>query len=161
MDRSGNVFSRAEVDCVPVHHLSSADSVCTATLVFGVGSRDETLPSQGVLHALEHVVMAAAKDTAAGINASVGPSETEFVVSGSPPRVADFLAKICGGLAGPPVARLRAEAPVIAAELDEVGGPDLALLVARYGARDLGMPALDGPGPDGLTEGQLRDAATA
>ena len=105
--------------------------------------------------------MDAAKDTEAEINASVGPSDTEFVVSGTPPRVAHFLAQVCRGLADPPTSRLQAEAPIIAAELDEQGGPDLALLAARYGIRDLGLPAVDGPGPDGLTEGQLREAAAA
>lgn len=149
----------SEVDGVAVHHLGSADPVCTATLVFGVGSRDETLPTQGVLHALEHIVMDAAKDTAAEINASVGPSETEFMASGTPPRVGEFLARICHGLAEPPTARLGAEAPIIAAELDQVGGPELALHAARYGIRDLGLAAMDGPGPDGLTGDQLRAAA--
>lgn len=160
MDWSGSDnFTVTEIDGVSVHHLGSSDPVCSAMLIFGVGSRDESLPSQGVLHALEHVVMDAAKDTAAEINASVGPSETEFVVSGTPPRVAQFLAQVCRGLADPPTARLRSEAPIIAAEMDEQGGPDLALLAARYGIRDLGLPAMDGPGPDGLTEAQLRDAA--
>jgi hypothetical protein len=155
----GNDIVTTEVDGVPVHHLGSTDEVCTATLIFGVGSRDESLPTSGVLHALEHVVMDAAKDTAAEIDASVGPSETEFVVSGTPPRVADFLARVCRGLADPPTARLQAEAPIIAAELDGSGGPDLPLLAARYGFRDLGTTAMDGPGPDGLTEQQLLDVA--
>lgn len=103
--------------------------------------------------------MDAAKSTAAEVNASVGPSGTEFVATGTPTRVADFLAQVCQGLADPPTDRMRAEAPIIAAELDQGGGPDLALLAARYGARDLGLPALDGPGPDGLTGDQVRAAA--
>ena len=162
MNRVGSdAFVVSEIDGIPIHHLGSADAVCTATLIVGVGSRDEDLPSQGALHALEHIVMDAAKDTPAEIDASVGASETEFLATGTPTRVGEFLTTICRGLAEPPTARLRAEAPIIAAELDQRGGPDLALLAARYGIRDLGLPAVDGPGPDGLTEDQLREVAAS
>ena len=162
MDGSSRVsFITTEVDGVPLHHLQSGEPVCTATLIFGVGSRDESLPTQGVIHVLEHVVMDAAKSTTAEINASVGPSETEFTVSGLPPRVTEFLDLVCRGLADPPTAGLRAEAPIIAAETDGGGGPDHTLLAARYGFRDLGIPAMDAPGPDGLTEEQLRKVAAS
>lgn len=147
------------VDGVRVAQVPSADEVCSAQLVFGVGMRDEPLHEQGVLHALEHVVMNQLRLTPLEINASVGPSHTEFTVSGDPLLVGDYLARLCRGLTAPSVDQLSTEAPVIAAELDQDEGAHQALLACRYGLRDLGSHAVPGPGPDGLRADQLLAAA--
>ena len=147
------------VDGVRVQQVPSDDDVCSAQLVFGVGMRDEPLHEQGVLHALEHVVMSRLRLTALEINAHVGHSHTEFTVAGDPVLVGDYLARLCQGLCAPAVEQLATEAPVIAAELDQEEGAHQPLLARRYGFRDLGSHAVPGPGPDGLHADQLLAAA--
>jgi hypothetical protein len=50
----GPVHRELNVDGVPVLHFPSDNEVTAATLIFGVGQRDETLATYGALHALEH-----------------------------------------------------------------------------------------------------------
>lgn len=147
------------VDGVEVRHVPSEDEVCSAELVFGVGARDEDLHEQGVLHALEHVVMSRLRLTSLDINAHVDHSSTGFTVAGDPVLVGPYLTRLCQVLSSPPVEQLTAEAPVIAAEMDEDEGAHQPLLARRYGFRDLGSHAVPGPGPDGLRPDQLAAAA--
>jgi hypothetical protein len=123
-----------------------------ATLTFGVGARDETLRTVGVTHMIEHLVMGLARRTPIEINADVDLETTNFEASGSPKRVAEFLATICSGLARPPVERMPVEAGVLAAEDGWSTHPLAAFLLnCRYGADGPGLAWLDGAGYDGLT----------
>ena len=132
----------SSVDGVEVRQVPSDDDVCSVQLVFGVGTRDEELHEQGVLHALEHVVMSQLRLTPLEINAYVDHSHTAFTVAGDPALVADYLVRLCQGLSAPRVEQLSAEAPVIAAELEQDEGAHQALLARRYGLRDLGSQAV-------------------
>lgn len=147
------------LDGVRVHHFPSGDTVCRATLVFAVGDRYETLPTTGVLHALEHLVMDTVRSLPIEVNASVGRSTTEFVASGSPARVREYLERICRALGDPPVGTLAKEAKVLAAEMMDGGSPAGLLHVARYGRRDLGLVDGPGPGPEGLRPETVRAMA--
>lgn len=127
------------VDGVRVLHFPGTDEVCHATLMFAVGGRDESVPAQGVLHALEHVVMHAVRRTSIEINAAVDSVQTQFVASGSPDKVAMFLAHVCRALADPPVDRLLDEVRVLDAEGESQGDSGWPMHRARYGFRDLGV----------------------
>lgn len=147
------------VDQVQIHHFPSQDTVCHATLLFMAGERDETLATHGTLHALEHLVMDALRRTPIEINAEVDRDTTQFVASGSPRLVADFLAGVCAQLQEPPLDRLEHEKSVLAAEMRDVGHPGGPLLTARYGWRDAGLADCPGPGPEGATAAAVRDLA--
>ncbi|MET9268758.1 hypothetical protein [Kribbella sp. NPDC003557] len=122
------------------------------TLTFAVGSRDETLRTIGVAHALEHLVMYSVRDLPIEMNAEVDLLTTTFVASGSPARVGEFLDRVCRALAAPPVGRLALEAGVLAAEEGNVAYPVVAFLFnVRFGARGPGLAWLEGAGYDGLT----------
>lgn len=138
-----------DLDGVRVHHFPSEEALTRAVLIFGVGHRDETLPTLGTLHALEHLVMDTVRRTPIEINASVDHTLTEFTAEGSPVLVTRFVEGACRGLADPPVDRLRAEADVLAAEAAEAETGS-ALTTARYGWRDLGVVGGPGPGPQGV-----------
>lgn len=146
------------VDGVETIHMPSDDTITRVRLCFAVGARDEAVSEQGVLHVLEHLVMHAAKDTVLEVNASVGPTFTEFTASGPAALVGEHLEQLCRALANPPLDRMPAEAPVVAAEIDGDDGLHQALLAARYGFRDLGSGAVTGPGPDGLRPEQVQAA---
>jgi hypothetical protein len=122
-----------------------------ATLTFAVGSRDETLRTIGVAHALEHLVMYTVRDLPIELNAEVDLMTTTFVASGSPARVGEYLNRVCRALAAPPVDRLALEAQVLTAEEGSVANPVVSFLLnVRYGATGPGLAWLEGPGYDGL-----------
>ena len=156
-ERGGLVRRELVVDGVRVLHFPADGEVTDATLIFGVGQRDETLATQGSVHALEHVVMDAVRRTPIEINASVDASVTVFTANGSPARVAEFLSGVCSALAEPPVDRLAAEAKVLAAE--GAGGGGTPLAVARFGCRDLGLLATPGPGPSAVSAAKVQEVA--
>ena len=140
------------INGVPVLRHSGTQSHTDVTLTFAVGSRDETLRTIGVAHALEHLVMHAVRDVPIEMNAAVDLMTTTFVASGSAARVGEFLNRLCRVLADPPVERLALEAGVLAAEEGSVAHPVTALLMyVRYGATGPGLAWLEGPGYDGLT----------
>ncbi|MEV6282409.1 insulinase family protein [Kribbella sp. NPDC051770] len=144
------------LDGVRLLHHREQQTTTDATLTFAVGARDETLPTVGVAHALEHLVMSTVRRLPIQIDATVDTTATSFVASGTPERVGEFLTGICAALANPPVERLEVEAGVLAAEDGWVTHPMAALLYfIRYGARGAGLDWLDGPGPDGLTADQV------
>ena len=159
--RPTNVEIReCEVDGVRVLHFPDESGRARATLIFGVGARDETLPTLGTLHALEHAVMSGVRRTPIDIDATVRVSTTQFTATGSPHLVGTFLTGVCCGLADPPLDRLAHEARVLEAELDGDDSETSPAAVFRYGFRDLGI--LDGPGPSPLRvrAAAVREAAT-
>ena len=147
------------VDGVRVLHFPDQSGLTEATLIFGVGQRDETLPTLGTLHALEHAVMAGVRRTPIDINGSVGVSTTQFTATGSTTLVSAFLTGVCEGLADPPTDRLHHEARVLEAEGDGDGTPMSYAAVARYGYRGLGVIDGPGPGPSGVRAEIVRSVA--
>jgi hypothetical protein len=140
------------IDGVRVLRHSGTQNHTDVTLTFAVGSRDETLRTVGVAHALEHLAMGAVRRLPIEMNAEVDLMTTTFVASGSTARVGEFLEQLCRALAEPPVERLALEAGVLAAEDGHVAHPVVALLLnVRYGAQGPGLAWLEGPGYDGLT----------
>ncbi|ONI78495.1 hypothetical protein BWI15_01065 [Kribbella sp. ALI-6-A] len=144
------------LDGVRLLHHKDQQTTTDATLTFAVGAQDETLPTVGIAHALEHLVMSTVRRLPITIDATVDTTTTSFLASGSPARVGEFLNGICAALSAPPVERLEVEAGVLAAEDGWVTHPMAALLYnVRYGNRGAGLDWLDGPGPDGLTGDQV------
>ena len=159
--RPTNVETReCELDGVRVLHFPDDSGRAEATLIFGVGARDETLPTLGTLHALEHAIMTGVRRTPIEIDATVRVSTTQFTAAGSPHLVGSFLTGVCRGLADPPLDRLAHEAQILEAELDGDDSATSPAAVYRYGFRDLGI--LDGPGPSPsrVRADAVRDAAT-
>lgn len=150
------------VDGVRVHHFDEPGDTCEASLTFAVGVRDETLPTLGVLHLIEHLVVGANRSTPIEINGSVDLDTTTFMASGSPERVGSWLSAVCTSLRDLPTKRLQVEAEVIAAEGSSVCSFVVAtLMTARFGNQGPGLTLLEGPGPDGITAPTLRAAAAA
>lgn len=148
------------VDGVRVIHEPTGLGSTEATLSFGVGVRDETLPTRDVAHMLEHLVMGAARHLPVDINGEVGIEVTRFYAAGSPAGVATFLTTVCTALARPPLDRMSVESGVLTAEDSSTTAPIAGyLLRARYGADGPGLVWLDGPGPGGLTPDHVLDFA--
>lgn len=147
------------LDGVRVEHFPSQDTVCRATLVFGVGHRDETLPTLGTLHALEHLVMDTVRRTPIDIDAEVDGDTTQFMGHGNPLDVGRFLTGVCRALTDPPVHNLAKESRVLAAELGSSEGAGMPLLTGRFGWRDAALTDAPGPGPEGIVAEVVGSAA--
>lgn len=149
----------SDLDGVRVLHFPDDSGRAEGTLIFGVGARDETLPTLGTLHALEHAVMAGVRRTPIEIDASVRVSTTQFTASGSPHLVGSFLTGVCRALADPPLDRLAHEAQILETELEGDDSATSPAAVFRYGFRDLGILNGPGPSPSKVRADAVRDAA--
>lgn len=153
--------SEIMVDGVQVLHFPDRTGLTEATLIFGVGERDETLATIGTLHALEHAVMSGVRRTPIDINGAVSASTTQFMATGSADLVSAFLTGVCRGLSSPPVDRLSEEARVLEAEGDgEILPSCPPAAVIRYGFRGLGVIGGPGPGPTGVRPADVRRMAS-
>lgn len=145
------------VDGVVVHHFAEPGDTCEASLIFAVGVRDETLPTLGVLHLIEHLVVGANRATPIEINGSVDMNTTTFMASGSPARVGAWVSAVCASLRELPTSRLAVEAEVVEAEGSTVCSFVVAnLMAARFGHQGPGVAFSEGPGPDAISATTLR-----
>src|SRR3954453_16158402 len=139
-----------EIDGVP-GFWQEAPGPLSAGLVFGCGTRDETVMTIGVTHLVEHLAMTTMPKVHHDTNAAVDLLTTEFVVTGRPDQVVAFLHGVCAGLATIPLDRLAREVGVIEAEAGMAAHPTAAaLLTRRFGARDVGLESFAGPGLAGI-----------
>lgn len=130
-----------------------------ATLLFGFGYADETLPESGWQHFVEHSAMApqsARRD--AGVNAWVAPQETGFTVFGAPDEVRSFLTELGEWLCRPQWDRWHTEISVLRAEDEQEGDNFLARLLCRhFGLRGPGLRRVPTVGLSRATPDLLSD----
>ena len=143
------------VDGVTVHHFPSPEELTSVSLVFAAGAREESLPTFGSLHALEHLCLGAVRNTPLEINGAVDRLTTQFTAHGRTGLVGPWLERLCRALAQPPVERLEAEAAVLLAEGEGIGTPADPLNLVRFGNRDLGLGLAPAPAPRSLPVAQL------
>jgi predicted Zn-dependent peptidase len=133
---------RQLVDGVTVLRAGSSSGWHSAFLVFRVGRFDETLPTSGITHLVEHLSFSGAGRPAYQFNAAVsGRFTTFFMESSAPADVADFVATVCRGLAEDRSGRLEQEKRVMLTEAASRGGTGAlgSCLVERYGAAGPGL----------------------
>jgi hypothetical protein len=139
------------VDGIPVLRADSPGGRSGAMLTFRVGRFDETLPSSGITHLVEHLTLSGPDQPGYEFNAEVNGRFTTFFMEGpAPSNVASFVARVCRGLAADHSSRLEQEKRVLRTEAASRGGPGAlgSCLIERYGAT--------GPGLVGYQEYGLR-----
>jgi len=142
---------RTLVDGVPVVW-TPGPAPLAATLLFGSGARDESFPTIGVTHMIEHLAMSTLPKVHHPHNASVGLDTTEFVAEGRPEQVVAFLDGVCRALSDLPLGRMDSERGVLEAENAMATHPTAAtLLTQRFGVQGLGLAQWVGPGDQGVT----------
>lgn len=142
---------RGLVDGVTVLNTGSSDGHSAAMLMFRVGRFDETLPTAGITHLVEHLACSGLGTPGYQFNAEVNGRFTTFVMAGGQaPDVTDFVAAVCRGLTADHSSRIEQERRVLRTEAASRGGPGgIGLcLLERYGAA--------GPGLAGYEEYGLR-----
>ncbi len=140
---SGAHVTWTKVDDVWVVHADEPGPL-RATLMFRVGKTDETLPTNGITHMVEHLTLFPLGQKPHYQNGSVRTSLTTFDTAGDPDEVARFLAGVCTGLSSLPVDRLETEVRVLDTEAGKRGyGTASALLSWRFGPSGPGLWAFD------------------
>lgn len=107
-----------EVDGVPVFS-TDIPGPLRAMLIFRVGAVDETLPTHGITHLVEHLAMFPLMQTLGAVNrlnATVEPLRTRFMATGTPHEVASFLSDVTANLTALPLDRVESEKKVLRTE---------------------------------------------
>ena len=135
-------IQRELVDGVTVLRVGSSSGWHSASLVFRVGRFDETLPTSGITHLVEHLSFSGPDWPAYQFNAAVsGRFTTFFMESSASADVADFVATVCRGLAEDLSGRLEQEKRVLLTEAASRGGAGALgyCMIERYGAAGPGL----------------------
>jgi zinc protease len=117
-----------------------------ASLVFRVGRFDETLPTAGITHLIEHFTLSSKPRASYKFNAEVGGRFTAFFMeSADPADTADFIATVCRGLAADHGGALEHGKRMLRTEAMSRGGAGAlgACLGERYGATGPGLSAYE------------------
>ncbi|GAB2675575.1 peptidase M16 family protein [Kribbella swartbergensis] len=148
-----------EVDGVPVYWVPGQNRL-RAGLWFRTGLADESLPTHGWLHLLEHLALHDRGSIRVPVNGYVSMLHTSFDVEGEPEDVADFLQQVCRWLSAPDFADLEHERRVLRAEGAARGtGAVASHLIWRYGAHGPGLAGYDEVGLYTAGEDRLRRLA--
>lgn len=141
--RKRSPIRRTEIGGIPCFW-ADAPPPFTATLVFRVGRCDETLPTAGITHLTEHILMPATPPRDIDRNARVEDVYATFWASGNPTRALRFLEGLAGLIASPPLERLETERSILRTEgAGSAGHPVSASAALRYGARGHGLIGFD------------------
>ncbi|GIJ75062.1 M16 family metallopeptidase [Virgisporangium ochraceum] len=128
-----------DVDGVPTL-VAKTSGPMQAGLVFRVGRADETLPTAGITHLVEHLTLHRQGVADYHYNGATGVTTTTFLTQGAPESVVAFLHGVCAGLRDLPTERLATEKQIIETE---AAGRGLSMTdevaLWRHGARDFGL----------------------
>ncbi len=112
-------------------------------LLFRAGVVDETLPTSGQTHLIEHLAIASLGESSENHNAFVGGAFTGFYKMGPDDKVVEFLSTVTDALKALPGEHLEREKQVLAAEqAARAYDVTASLLMARYGAAGYGLLGL-------------------
>jgi hypothetical protein len=147
------VLEAGSIGGVRVLRSGSATSRNAAALVFGVGRYDETLPTAGITHLIEHLTLSGRPKASYEFNAEVSGRYTQFFMeSADPADTADFVSTVCRGLAADYGEALEREKRILKTEAASRGtaGALGLCLGERYGATGPGLVGYEEYGLDRL-----------
>ena len=136
------VVERDRIDGVPVLRADAPSGRNVAALVFRVGRFDETLPTAGVTHMVEHLAFTGKPEAPYSFNANVTGRFTSFIMeSGDPSHVTDFVESVCRGLAADQGGVIDRERRILRTEAASRGSAGAlgVCLGERYGATGPGL----------------------
>ena len=132
-------IDRSDINGIPAFWANQSEQKHYAGIVFRVGKIDESVPSSGVSHLVEHLAMFSLGRRDHEMNAIVELLYTAFFASGSQEQVDRFLQDICAGLTSLPIDRLEQERQVLLVENARRGSWDQGLLSTRFGSKGPGL----------------------
>lgn len=129
-------------------------------LLLRMGWADETLPTRGYSHMLEHLAMVGLGRPGERSNAQVDVTTTLIRATGTPSEVGELLARAAAQLLDPPTSRLEDEKGILRSESAGRGGRLSELKAWRWGARDYGHETTAELGLEAMTPDSLREWAS-
>ncbi|MFC8673081.1 M16 family metallopeptidase [Streptomyces griseorubiginosus] len=145
---------------IPTLFAPSADRQITAGLAFRVGHADETLPTAGITHLVEHLALHHLGLSDLHFNGATASTYTLFHVTGDEDEVVTYLNGVCAALRDLPMGRMETEKEILRTEAGSRGkGPLSRMPLWRYGAQGYGLGSQDELGTWNLTADQVRDWA--
>ena len=150
-----------DIDGIPCVWMD-APGPLQACLVFGVGRADESLPTSGVTHAVEHLALNKRIAASGKWGGTVDLTSTRFFVEGEPDEVVDFFGDVSRGILEPDLARLPDELRVLQVEAGRRSDVPqfVADLFVRFGAQGPGLAALPEYGLHRLQADDVADWAS-
>lgn len=140
-------LQRDVVNGLSTFWVDSGRPTLAASLIVRGGIADETLPTTGWLHLIEHLALHGRQSGALHVNGSVSLLTTQLDLHGPPAEVTRALGEICAWLRDPDLSRLVMESKVLAAESEFRGTGDSAVaLLQRFGAQGAGLAGYTEPG---------------
>jgi zinc protease len=127
-----------EVDGVPVWY-TDVGGPCMGGLVFRTGRADETLPTAGINHLVEHLALFPLWDHGFDMNGTAAILTTSFFASGTQRQTESFLTELCRSLGALPMDRLDDERQVVETEARSSGMSFAGSASARFGPRGFGI----------------------
>ncbi|MEV7581984.1 M16 family metallopeptidase [Streptomyces erythrochromogenes] len=132
----------------------------TAGLLFRVGRADETLPTSGITHLVEHLALHRHGLSDLHYNGATAAAYTLFAVTGTTADVVEYLNGVCAALRDLPVDRLETEKEILRTEAAGRGrGAGHGMDLWRYGARSYGLLDCAETGLPAITAEDVRDWA--
>ncbi|MER6496167.1 M16 family metallopeptidase [Streptomyces griseorubiginosus] len=160
LDALDGLVRHTTVHGIPTLFAPSADRQITAGLAFRVGHADETLPTAGITHLVEHLALHHLGLSDLHFNGATASTYTLFHVTGDEDEVVTYLNGVCAALRDLPMSRMETEKEILRTEAGSRGkGPLSRMPLWRYGAQGYGLGSQDELGTWSLTADQVRDWA--
>jgi len=156
-----DLFTSTTIDGIPVILAPGRDPRVTAGLAFRVGWADETLPTRGITHLVEHLALYGLGEVDAHHNGTTRETITEFHITGTEAEVVAFLNGLCRALRDLPVERLQVEKDVLWTEGAQRATGWAAPSAHRYGASGPGLGAFEELGLHGIDADAVRSWAAS
>ena len=133
--------------------------MCTGTLTFGIGTRDEPEPLAGITHLVEHLVLRLIEPVTIIHNGHAGDDSLEFYASGTADEVSGHLNAVAGAihrLARVTEDELAFEKSVIEAENPRpFHNVSSGLLTYRFGVSGVGTAQFGAPATSGFSQPEI------
>ncbi|MEU5043431.1 M16 family metallopeptidase [Streptomyces griseorubiginosus] len=160
LDALDGFVRHTTVHGIPTLFAPSTGPQITAGLAFRVGHADETLPTAGVTHLVEHLALHHLGLSDLHYNGATASTYTLFHVTGDEDEVVTYLNGVCAALRDLPMGRMETEKEILRTEAGSRGkGPLSRMPLWRYGAQGYGLGSQDELGTWSLTADQVRDWA--
>ncbi|MGN7253177.1 hypothetical protein [Arthrobacter sp. SAFR-014] len=139
------------------------EGLCTGTLIFGVGMRDEPPTQAGITHLVEHVLLRMVQPVTVVHGGTVTADSLQFYALGRPEDVAGFLNAIAAAVSAFKVVTdevIALEKSVLETEdPHKFSAVSAGLLTYRYGPSGVGAAQFGAPATAGLTKAETTEWA--
>ncbi|WP_141206522.1 M16 family metallopeptidase [Streptomyces griseorubiginosus] len=160
LDALDGFVRHTTVHGIPALYAPSTGRQITAGLAFRVGHADETLPTAGITHLVEHLALHHLGLSDLHYNGATASTYTLFHVTGDEDEVVTYLNGVCAALRDLPTGRMETEKEILRTEAGSRGkGPLSRMPLWRYGAQGYGLGSQDELGTWSLTADQVREWA--